>query len=171
MPGRWTASVLAVSLAVLLLWARPWYALQTPAIPERVMTLSGTMLPLSGEGVQRGTLLVFWSLFCSPCLAEIPDIIRLDSMARQRGIRLMLVAMDTDPPAQVLAMQQAGAWEFPVTLDRITRISGLLDIAAIPASVLLDRAGRPVMRRVGALQVESVMTAMDMALAHPIQGD
>ena len=99
----------------------------------------------------RGQVLLvnLWATWCSPCLKEIPDLMRLEATHRDRGLQLIAVAMD-DPAAlesQVIPFRDRTfpAWQTyqRAEADMDTLVS-VIDPAwneILPTSYLIGRDG------------------------------
>ena len=86
-------------------------------------------------------LLNFWSTLCAPCIAEMPSLNRLSSSLRDKGLRVISVAIDpNDKPVREYV--QKNAISFMVLLDRDKAVF-FDDYAgpSLPATYLLDRNG------------------------------
>ena len=87
------------------------YLLLTPTSLETrpdisLMTIDGEELQLAS--LQGQPLLVtFWATTCPGCVREIPHLIELYEELAPRGLEIIAVAMDYDPPNRVLAMRKA----------------------------------------------------------------
>ena len=106
---------------------------ELPDLEGRVITLES----LRGQVV----LLNFWSTLCAPCMAEMPSMGRLSSALRDKGLRILSVAIDSnDKPVREYV--QKNAISFTVLLDRDKAVF-FDDYAgpSLPATYLLDRNG------------------------------
>ena len=102
-------------------------------------------------GEHRGDVLLInlWATWCSPCLKEIPDLMRLEDRYQDRGLRLLAIAMD-DPAELETTVIPFRDRLFPewktyqrAEADMDTLVS-VIDPAwneILPTSYLLDRDG------------------------------
>ncbi len=102
----------------------------------------------------RPLLLNFWATWCPPCVDELP---LLDAFhARQREAGWQLLGLAVDQPSAVRAFLRQHPLRFPVGLAGLggTELSRQLGNASggLPFSVLFDRQGRLVERKLGRLE-------------------
>jgi len=100
----------------------------------------------------QAVLLNFWSTLCAPCVAEMPSMNRLSDALRNRGIKVVSVAIDSnDKPVREFV--QKSAISFTVLLDKDKAVY-FDDYAgpSLPATYLLDRKGI-IVRKFSGLQV------------------
>jgi thiol-disulfide isomerase/thioredoxin len=89
-----------------------------------------------------------WATWCEPCVAEMPDLLRVYRAQRSRGLRLVLVSGDDEETvgaAEKFLAGQGVAWTtFRMTGDDTTFINGLDKrwSGALPASFLFDGKGQ-----------------------------
>lgn len=132
------------------------------------------LVPLDEAGYRkliathRGKILLvdFWATWCSPCLEELPQLVRLH---RRLGGRFQLVTISADE-----AEQQADALKlivkFGVPPPAYIKRSGDNDAfiravdptwsGALPALFLYDRQGRKVRSFVGETEISAVEAAI-----------
>ena len=107
----------------------------------------------------RGSVLVLnlWASWCSPCLKEIPELVRLQQAYARCGVRLLGLAMD-DPSELSSAVQPAVTRYFP-QFKTLARDSASMDSFAsvvdgawnelMPTSYVIGRDGAVVKRLQG----------------------
>ena len=99
----------------------------------------------------RGVVLNLWATWCAPCVAEMPALNRLAGALRGTPITVLAVSMDLGGPATVrrfYARHHIDA--LPVLLDPDGDAAHALGVQGVPATFLIDRAGRIVARAEGA---------------------
>ncbi len=91
----------------------------------------------------RAVLLQFWGIRCSPCLAEMATLTRLQDRYGSRGLRVLGVNTDRVPAADLKrALAARGlAPSYPTVLDPDFQISAHYTQWLIPVAVLIDRHG------------------------------
>ena len=82
----------------------------------------------------------FWATWCGPCRQEMPELIKLHTNYKDRG--LVVVGLSTDESATELdAFLKANP--LPYTIGRATQEMGKdFDIKGIPLSILIDKTGK-----------------------------
>jgi cytochrome c biogenesis protein CcmG/thiol:disulfide interchange protein DsbE len=82
-------------------------------------------------------LLNFWATWCTPCRAEMPELIYLQNQYRSRGFRVIGISLDDDAkPARDFSQQLR--INYPIVIgdaDLAERYGGVL---GLPASFLID---------------------------------
>ena len=83
----------------------------------------------------------FWASWCAPCKASFPALARLHSELAAQGVVVVGVGVD-DRPDEFARFGARMKPPFPLVHDRERRLARLVDLPAMPTTVLLDRAGR-----------------------------
>ncbi len=134
---------------------------------DTLVGLDGTPAPLAGW---RGRPLVvnFWARWCAPCRTEMPQLSAHRARFQSRGVELVGVAVE-DQPQVVAAFAKAYGIDYPVLVARqrgLPLLQALGDTAAaLPYTVVFDRRGAVVFRKLGALAAHEMDTAFEAALA------
>lgn len=119
----------------------------------RFADMEGRPQPLSQW---RGKVLVvnFWATWCAPCREEIPGFVRLQEKYRERGLQFVGIAIDQRDKVQAFA--QEFAMNYPVLLGGIDSVEMSRQAGnragALPFTLILDRSGQIVGRKLGALK-------------------
>jgi thiol-disulfide isomerase/thioredoxin len=103
----------------------------------------------------HGKLLLvnFWATWCTPCLAEIPELLKLEKQYGGRGFQIVGPAVD-DPDA-VRGMVGQLHIDYPVLLGSPDALIGTMEKlgnsqGALPYSLLVSPEGMVVERQLGA---------------------
>lgn len=108
-------------------------------------------------------LIEFWATWCGPCMAEMPNVKRVYQAYHDRGLEIVGVSCDVAPENATGAMKRAArtgaqVWEFCLKNgmpwmqyydgrkhgEGGNALATRFAVTAIPASFLLDQAGRVV---------------------------
>lgn len=101
----------------------------------------------------RPALLSLWATWCDACQKEMPDLERLDSWAKEHGGIVVGVAVG-EPVAKVKTFAADHRLPYAVLVDEEFRLSDALGEKRVPATLVVDRAGRIVYTG-GALDAKS----------------
>lgn len=117
---------------------------------ERAMTLQD----FRGKFV----LLNIWATWCPPCRREMPTLDRLQ--ARLGGPDFEVVALSIDQGQQGLYLVQefylqSGVKSLGIYMDSSGNASGDLEIVGLPTTLLIDREGREIGRKIGPAEWDS----------------
>ena len=89
-------------------------------------------------------LINFWATWCPPCRAEIPDLIKMQTQYRSRGLQIVGI---TYPPQKLSAVRKFAARQrinYPIALGaRRTKLL-FTPSETLPVTVVVDRAGNVV---------------------------
>ncbi|MDP1900790.1 MAG: TlpA disulfide reductase family protein [Rubrivivax sp.] len=108
----------------------------------------------------RGVPLVlnFWATWCPPCVREMPELDRFARQFAAQGVRVVGLAVDS--PAAVREFLARSPVSYTIGLAGFagTDLSRKLgnESGALPFTVVLDRGGRVVQRRLGETSFEQL---------------
>jgi len=96
----------------------------------------------------RPVVLNFWASWCEPCKREMPDLV---AFATAHPAVAVLGLAVNDKPSD--SRRFADRFEVPYDLgiDQKARVAGRYGVTGLPVTVLLDREGRIVSTRFGAI--------------------
>ena len=98
-------------------------------------------------------LLNIWATWCEPCREEMPALDRLE--AKLGGERFRVLALSVDQQGAAIARKfyaQLGIKALPLYIDPTAKAAFTVDVAGLPASLLIDRQGREIGRHLGAVK-------------------
>ena len=132
--------------------------------------LEGKSFDLDVEKGNKVYLLVFWSIFCEPCKAEMPLVQRLYERYRDKGLEVLAIAMDGEPmrkSIQGLVKQQG--YTFRVFIDKLAPdesfvVADPYGVAGTPTLYIVDRTGKITFAEVGRTPKEVLEDAIRKAL-------
>ncbi len=136
----------------------------------RVIDLDGLKKILQRDGKDtRPLLLNFWATWCDPCREEFPDLVRLDSDYRNKGLNFVAVSLDdlTDLKTAVPKFLGEMKAEMPVVLLNVNDPDPAIKVVdatwdgQLPATFLYDKDGKVVFKHFGKIKPEELRSAID----------
>jgi len=109
--------------------------------------ISGKKLTLSQF---RGKMVIlnFWSIWCGPCLAEMPSLNKLYLEFKDKG--LMVIGIAEDPAEKpVKSYIQEKGLAFPILMDKERKVYFKYSLFGIPVTFLIDKKGVIVEKFIG----------------------
>lgn len=95
-------------------------------------------------------LLNVWATWCPPCRKEMPALDRLESKLGGTDFQVIALSVDRDGLNAVGAFyRQAGITRLRKYVDTSGQVMSELAVSAIPTTLLIDRNGREIGRKVG----------------------
>ncbi len=91
----------------------------------------------------------FWATWCTPCLIEIPSLVRLRRAFHAKGVELVLVNLDDNPQKMVPPFLEKWQIDFTVYHDPSQRLSSVFDVNALPLTVVLNQQKKILYRETG----------------------
>jgi peroxiredoxin len=137
MRNRIAAIIAAVALALPALAADPTGA---PAPQFTLGARSGHNVSLAQYKGQV-VMLNFWASWCGPCRQEMPLLESIYKKYNRLGFTLIGVNVEPDSNAANDWLKQTPV-SFPILYDKESRVSKMYDVAGMPSTVIIDRAGK-----------------------------
>jgi thiol-disulfide isomerase/thioredoxin len=142
---------------------------QAKAPEVREIDAEGLKKLLARDAVGARPLLVnFWATWCEPCRAEFPDLVKIDTEFRSRGLDFIAVSID-DPAeikttvprflAEMRAQMPAYLLNTPEPDDAINYIDPQWG-GSLPATFLYNAQGKVVFKRIGRIKPDELRTAI-----------
>ena len=104
----------------------------------------------------RVVLLNVWATWCVPCRKEMPTLDRLQSRLGGKDFLVMALSIDRKGVEAVRGFyQEVGVEKLAVYVDPSGRGSHGLAIPGVPTTLLIDREGREVARKLGEAEWDS----------------
>lgn len=109
----------------------------------------------------------FWARWCPPCRDEIPDFILAQQQFKAQGVELLGIGIE-DQAAPVRDFVREYAITYPVLLAKDQGLPLMAALGnhqgALPFTVVMDRQGYVVARKVGRMSKSEMDTAFAAAL-------
>lgn len=155
----------ATSAGVAGLGAAWWANQGTPATATAEVWSMQFKQPDGGElrlGAWRGRplLLNFWATWCPPCVSEMPLLDRFHREQSSQGLSVVGLAVDNLKPVIDFLTQRPVS--FPIGLAGLEGVDLSRALGnrngALPFSVLFDRQGSPIDRKLGAISLADLQS-------------
>ena len=148
-----------------------------PATAPNELGIGATMPAYTASLISGGTfdvaaergnvvLLNVWATWCGPCRYEIPELEKLHQKYQSRGFKVVGVSIDEGDAQPVKQFVNEHSMRYPVALDPDGKVASLFQTEVIPTTVLIDRKGKIVWEKRGAIDVneEPLKKAIEAAL-------
>ena len=86
-------------------------------------------------------MLNFWASWCGPCRQEMPLLESIYKKYNKLGFTMLGVNVEPDSQAANEWLKETPV-SFPILYDTESKVSKLYDVAGMPTSVIIDRAGK-----------------------------
>ena len=164
--SAWAGGALAIVLGAGLALGAAYVFWSRPLAPDvEFTTLDGqatSTQKLRGKVVYVN----FWATSCATCIKEMPDLVRTYERYAPRGLELLTVAMQYDPPNYVATYTSEHKLPFKVVLDTTGSVAAAFGgVTLTPTAVLIDKQGRIFSRFVGEPDLASLHAAIERELA------
>lgn len=154
------AAVAALSLASA---AKAAPKVGQPAPDFTVTTFGGRtvrMADLKGNVI----LLNFWATWCAPCKVELPLLEGVFQAYNKYGFQVLAVASEDSVPEKKLRPLAA-----QLTIPFVKRIKGPYhDLGGVPTNYIIDRSGKLVYAKAGALDLDTLNEIVVPLLKEPV---
>jgi peroxiredoxin len=136
MRKRIAAVTAALVLALPALAAAPG----APAPPFTLGSSGGHEVSLAQYKGQV-VMLNFWASWCGPCRQEMPLLESIYKKYNKLGFTMIGVNVEPDSNA-ANEWLKATPVSFPILYDKESKVSKAYDVATMPSTVIIDRAGK-----------------------------
>ena len=131
-----------------------------------VLDVEGHPFRLSEEVARKPVLLLFWSVFCDPCRAEMAILQKAHDKNAGRDLTVVAVAVDGEPLRNTVGgfARQEG-YTFRVLVDELDamevwKVADAYGVAATPTLLLLEKGGKVSFRKVGKIREDEIEKAV-----------
>ena len=114
----------------------------------------------------------FWATWCGPCVAEFPELVRLDGQLRDRGVRFVGISADdaVDLREKVIPFLKAQKVGYENFLQAVDDPQEMIDVVdkdwpgTLPATFVYDRSGKLRFQRLGIIDRETLVAEIEKLL-------
>lgn len=128
-------------------------AVSRPAPAWKLMDLEGKEVT-STQFQGKVVVVDFWATWCPPCVKEIPGYIELQKKYGSEGLVIVGVSLDQKGPTHVKKFADAKGMNYQIVMgdDKVADAFG--GIQVIPTTFIINREGRIVHQKTGAMSHE-----------------
>ena len=131
-----------------------------------VLDVEGHPFRLSEEVPRKPVLLLFWSVFCDPCRAEMANLQKAQDRYAGRDLTVVAVAVDGEPLRNTIGgfARQEG-YTFKVLVDELDamgvwKVADAYGVAVTPTLLLLGKGGTVLLRKEGKIREDELEKAV-----------
>lgn len=131
--------------------------------PERRIAPTLTLPLLNGGEVHVGrgqtqpVLLVFWSVTCAPCLQQIPDLVRAQTLLAPEHVTVVAVDVSSDHLTVVRDFAHRSL-PYAVALDPGGAALAAFQVTSIPRTILVIPGGTIAYDQTGGFHISAIRT-------------
>lgn len=151
---------LLIALAAACAPSPPPLVAELPA--TKVTTLEGGAADLRATLRGKVALVSLWATWCDACAREVPALNRLEAKTAPRADALVLGVAVGEPREAVAAYARERGLRYALLVDEDFRFADALGERRVPATLVVDRAGKVVYR--GEALDEAGLSAFEHAL-------
>jgi peroxiredoxin len=111
----------------------------SPAPDFNLGDINGKLVKLS-QFRGKAVILNFWSIWCGPCLAEMPSLNKLYLEFKDKGLIVLSIAEDPAEKPVRSYIQEKGI-AFPILMDKDRKVYLKYFLFGIPVTFLIDKKG------------------------------
>lgn len=153
---RSTITGILALLAIALLSAGAFAA----SDPVEIKPVEKTPLSIPGADTKGHSLTIvhFWAVWCTPCLAELPELDAFTGMYKDMDIRVVAISMDIDIVKVRLFFDEKGIRNLTPLLDQSNAGFLASKLRGLPGTLFFDKEGKLVARADGPVDWGSTAT-------------
>lgn len=135
-----------------------------------VLDVEGHPFRLSEEVSRKPVLLLFWSVFCDPCRAEMATLQRVQDKVAGRDLAVVAVAVDGEPlRSTIVGFARQEGYTFKVLIDELDamerwKVADAFGVAVTPTFLVLEKGGKVLLRKGGGIREDEIEKAVSSLL-------
>lgn len=138
---------------------------------KRMLAPAANFVTIKGKTINMAdlkgkvVLVNFWATTCSTCIKEMPGLADTYNAYKDKDFEMVAVAMDYDPPAQVLNYATHKKLPFNVMHDGFGEVAKSFRHKGItPTTYVYDKSGFRIFYKVGELDFADLNKLLDKAV-------
>jgi len=148
-------------------------AKNTAGVEIRQIDLDGLKKLLHRDPKDKRPLLInFWATWCDPCREEFPDLVKVDSDYRSKGLNFVAISLDdiSDIKTAVPKFLNEMKATMPVVLLNVNDPEPAIKAVdekwdgELPATFLYDKEGKVIFRHFGKIKPDELRAVLDKAV-------
>ncbi|MDP2657921.1 MAG: TlpA disulfide reductase family protein [Candidatus Deferrimicrobium sp.] len=135
-----------------------------------VLDVEGNPFRLSEEVSRKPVLLLFWSVFCDPCRAEMANLQKAHDKYAVRDLSVVAVAVDGGALRNTIrGFARQEGYTFKVLVDELDavetwKVADAYGVAVTPTLLLLEKGGKVSLRKGGKVREDEIEKAVSSLL-------
>jgi thiol-disulfide isomerase/thioredoxin len=148
---------------------------RTPGTPvSKARAITADEFPALLKSVDaRPRLVNYWATWCDPCREEFPDLVRIDSEYRSKGLDTIAISLDdyAEIKTEVPKFLQRMKARMPVYLLNVADPEPQINLAdptwggALPATFIYDGKGEIVFKKFGRFDTAELRAAINKVMS------
>jgi peroxiredoxin len=135
-----------------------------------VFDVEGRPFRLVEEVSRKPVLLLFWSVFCDPCRAEMSNLQKAHDKYAGRDLTVVAVAVDGEPLRNTIrGFARQEGYTFKILVDELDsmeswKVADGYGVAVTPTLLLLEKGGKVLLRKGGKIREDEFEKAVSSLL-------
>ncbi|MFO7534604.1 MAG: DUF2092 domain-containing protein [Kiritimatiellia bacterium] len=113
---------------------------QKPAPGFTLPLLGGGTFKLASQTNKAVTVICFWTTWAGPCRHALPMLEKTAASYKDKNVRFLFINQQ-EPEAAIHDFLKSAELTLPVGLDKESEVAGLYQVAGVPQTVIIDKAG------------------------------